>query len=128
MEANRTSRKIKNQGMNWIRQTKRLAIYLRDGMACAYCAATIEDGAKLTLDHLTPYSDGGSNSASNLVTCCHKCNSSRGNRDWREFAGVTASYVNHGVTAESIINFVTLTVTRDLPMAEAIELIARRAV
>ncbi|KKK72946.1 hypothetical protein LCGC14_2898780, partial [marine sediment metagenome] len=45
--ANIASRKEKNQGMNWIRPEKRLAIYLRDGLACCYCGATVEDGTKL---------------------------------------------------------------------------------
>jgi len=40
----------RTQGMNWIRKEKRLAIYLRDGLACGYCGQSIEDGAKLTLD------------------------------------------------------------------------------
>ena len=49
------------QGMNWIKPAKRLALYLRDGLACAYCGDGIEDGIRLTLDHLTPHSLGGSN-------------------------------------------------------------------
>ena len=86
-------RKEKNQGMNWITQKKRLAIYLRDGLACAYCGATIEDGIKLTLDHLKPHSKGGDNKESNLVTCCSKCNSSRGNRSVRSFCKSVGSYL-----------------------------------
>lgn len=83
----------RNQGMNWISQKKRLAIYLRDGLACAYCGNTIEDGARLTLDHLKPYSKGGDNKETNLVTCCLKCNSSRGNRSVRSFCKSVASYM-----------------------------------
>lgn len=72
--------------MNWISQHKRLAIYLRDGLCCAYCQKGIEAGVKLTLDHLKPYSKGGSNEATNLVTCCLECNSARGNRSYTAFA------------------------------------------
>jgi len=90
------------QGMNWIAKDKRLAIYLRDGMACAYCGSGLEDGAQLTLDHLTPRSHGGNNSETNLVTACQKCNSVRGNRNLGEFVSATAAYINHGVTAEMI--------------------------
>jgi 5-methylcytosine-specific restriction endonuclease McrA len=68
------------QGMNWIRKEKRLAIYLRDGLACCYCGGAVEDGAKLTLDHIKCHDHGGSNDATNLVTCCHSCNSARGAR------------------------------------------------
>jgi hypothetical protein len=49
---------------NWCRKDKRLAIYLRD--------------APLSLDHLVPRSDGGSNESGNLVTCCCECNRRRG--------------------------------------------------
>jgi 5-methylcytosine-specific restriction endonuclease McrA len=68
------------QGMNWIRQEKRLAIYLRDGCACVWCGAKVEEGAQLTLDHVRCHSAGGSNAASNLVTACKRCNDSRGAR------------------------------------------------
>jgi len=114
------------QGMNWIRQEKRLAIYLRDGLACAYCGAAVEDGAILSLDHITPHSHGGGNGAENLVTCCSRCNSSRGNRPVATFAVAVAEYLNHGVTAAEIIDHVYTTCQRTLPMAEAKEMIARR--
>ena len=104
----RADRREKNHGMNWIRQEKRLAIYLRDGMACCYCGQGIEedDGMRLTLDHLKPYASGGSNLPSNLVTCCHICNSSRGKRSWKLFAAGVAEYINHGKTAEGIIEHI----------------------
>jgi hypothetical protein len=120
------NRKQANQGMNWIRQEKRLAIYLRDGLACAYCGTTVENGAKLTLDHIIPHSKGGSNSETNLVTCCLTCNSARGNRSMKGFAVKVAGYLNHGITAECIIKHISNCRKRVLPVAEAKELIARR--
>jgi len=81
------------QGSKWIRREKRLAIYLRDGLACAYCGTAVEDGAQLSLDHLTPHSHGGSNDATNLVTACRTCNSARGNRSVAEFCAAVASYL-----------------------------------
>lgn len=120
----RTARRT--QGSNWCRRTTRLAIYLRDGMACAYCGATVEDGALLTLDHLTPHSHGGSNAPSNLVTCCLRCNSSRGNRSVRAFCRAVAEYLNHGVKAATIDKHVRACARRVLPRAEARDLIARR--
>lgn len=114
------------QGMNWISQPKRLAIYLRDGCACAYCGASVEQGTILSLDHVKPHSKGGSNHETNLVTCCKRCNDSRGNRALKTFAAAAAAYVNHGVTAESILDFIKLTTKRPLPMAEAKALIALR--
>jgi hypothetical protein len=114
------------QGMNWLRKEKRLAIYLRDGLACCYCGEAVEDGAKLTLDHLTPHSAGGTNDATNLVTACHRCNSSRGNRPVETFAAAVATYLNHDVRAEAILAHIEQTRTRSLDVAAAKALIARR--
>lgn len=122
----RPSRNTKNQGMNWIRPAKRLAIYLRDGLACCYCGVGVEDEAKLTLDHVRPYASGGTNAETNLVTCCHRCNSSRGKRSWKVFAASVATYINHGATAEAIIAHITTTRSRKLDIAAATELIERR--
>ena len=112
--------------MNWIRKEKRLAIYLRDGLACAYCGQSIEDGAKLTLDHLKPYSKGGSNAPTNLVTCCALCNSKRGNRTIKAFAAGVAHYSGQATDATRILAFIGKTTRRTLDMNAATELIARR--
>jgi len=114
--------------MNWITQVKRLAIYLRDGMACAWCGQGVEQGVSLSLDHLKPHSKGGSNDATNLVTCCEFCNKSRGNRGQAGFARAVAGYVNHGVSAEDVLAHVRKTSQRSLVphLVEAKALIARR--
>jgi len=112
--------------MNWIRKEKRLAIYLRDGLACGYCGQSIEDGAKLTLDHLKPYSKGGSNDTTNLVTCCAICNSKRGNRTVKAFAAGVAHYTGKTTTTETILEFIKTTTRRKIDLNAALELIARR--
>lgn len=76
----------KGQGMNWIRPVSRLAIYLRDGFACAWCGEGAEQGIKMTLDHLVPNDHGGSNDATNLVTACVGCNAARGTLPVAAFA------------------------------------------
>jgi hypothetical protein len=116
------------QGMNWIRQSTRLAIYLRDGMACCYCGASVEQGAALSLDHVKPHSKGGGNEATNLVTCCSRCNSSRADRPMRTFARAVAGYINHGVTGEQIVAHVNACRRRSMtgPRQEARQLIERR--
>lgn len=121
-----TKRKEKCQGMNWIRKEKRLAIYLRDGMACCYCDRGIEDEVRLTLDHVTPYIKGGSNDESNLVTSCHQCNSSRGTRPMRTFVNAVAAYRNHGCSAEEIIAHINRTRKRKLDIESAVAMIERR--
>ena len=113
-------------GSKWIRPTTRLALYLRDGMACCYCGATIEDGAMLTVDHVRPHSLGGSNETTNLVTACRRCNSARGNRSISDFAEAVAAYLNHGTRAADIVRHIRNVTRRKLPRAEARELIARR--
>ena len=115
-------------GMNWIRQDKRLAIYLRDGLSCAYCGFSVEDGAQLSLDHIVPHSHGGDNSEKNLVTCCKKCNSSRGNRPMPDFAAAVAEYLDHGVKAPQIIRHIHTCLQRPLKeyRVEAKAMIARR--
>ena len=124
----RPDRKAKNHGENWITQIKRLAIYMRDGLACTYCGSSVEDGVKLTLDHLKPYSKGGSNHETNLVTCCMKCNSSRGNRSVRSFCQSVAGYINGDATPQKIESHVCNCSKRVLKphLVEAKELIARR--
>jgi hypothetical protein len=120
------SRHFKNQGMNWIRKEKRLAIYLRDGLACAYCGETLEDGSQLTLDHVRAHSRRGNNDPANLVTACYRCNSARGNRNYRRFAGYVAKYINHGVLASTIIAFVDKTRLRSIDVNAAKKIMARR--
>ncbi len=114
--------------MNWIRQDKRLAIYLRDGLACVWCGIGIEDGSVLTLDHVKPHSKDGSNEAHNLVTSCKRCNSSRGVRTVPQFAKAVAIYLNHGVNPVSIVKHVHATRERILSKyrKEAQELLSRR--
>ena len=116
------------QGMNWIRQDKRLAIYLRDGMACMWCGATVEDGATLSLDHIKPASQGGSNSERNLVCSCMTCNTRRSDRDATVWAEIVAAHCNHGLTGEAIMAAVRSNTRKSLKeyRIEAKQLIARR--
>ena len=114
------------KGMNWIRQEKRLAVYLRDGLACCWCGAAVEDGAQLTLDHCRPRERGGSNEATNLVTACFRCNSARQNRGVTSFARAVAEYLNGGVDARDVVRHVRRQKGKVLDLAAAKELVARR--
>lgn len=114
-------RPVRTQGMNWISQHKRLAIYLRDGLACAYCGKSAN--VKLTLDHLLPYSLGGSNKETNLVTCCLNCNSARGNRPVKEFVADVAA--NLGTDEQAINRRIKNSIRRVLPLAEAKQMVER---
>lgn len=57
---------------NHIRQ----GVYDRDGRKCVTCGS-VDD---LTLDHIHPWSLGGSDLPGNLQTMCRPCNSSKGAR------------------------------------------------
>lgn len=97
-------------GMNWIRKDKRLAIYMRDGMQCPLCGRGVEDGIVLTLDHITPWSQGGGNEATNLVTCCRRCNSRRQDRGMVAFVG------EHCADPVAVLDFIEF--TRHQPITE----------
>lgn len=54
----------------------RLAIYERDGHRCVTCDTT----ESLTLDHVYPWSKGGTDNPENLQTMCRPCNSRKKDR------------------------------------------------
>lgn len=116
----------KYQGSKWIRQERRLAIYMRDGLACVYCGHALEDGVILTLDHVDAWSNGGSSKNENLVTACRRCNGAKGRRTVEEFAVVVAGYLNHDVKAENIIAHVHETRRRPVNVKAAKAMIAQR--
>lgn len=73
----------------------RRRVYERDGWACQLCESPVradEDSNHPrypTLDHVVPYSKGGSDDQSNLRLACRQCNVRRGtNEDWVPVEGV----------------------------------------
>jgi hypothetical protein len=115
-------------GAKWIRRERRLAIYIRDGLACVWCGSSLEDeGVTLSLDHVVPVSRGGKNASRNLVTSCRKCNSVRGDRPLEEFACAVASYLNRGITAQNVIDHVLYCARRPADMRAALHIISKRA-
>lgn len=78
---------VEHEGTIWRRGTARgdrraipksirIFVMERDGWACVLCGV----GHALTLDHIQPYSKGGSDEPSNLRVLCRSCNSKKGNR------------------------------------------------
>lgn len=63
-------------------KTSRYAILHRAGFKCQACGdkPTTKNAVTLHIDHITPYSLGGSNSDNNLQVLCLQCNTSKGNR------------------------------------------------
>ncbi|MDC0254288.1 HNH endonuclease [Bacteriovoracales bacterium] len=62
------------------RQVKfnRANVYWRDNYCCQYCSKNFSH-KELTFDHVMPKSKGGDTTWENVVTCCQKCNSKKGN-------------------------------------------------
>ncbi len=54
-------------------------IYARDGNHCQYCGARFPT-SELSLDHVTPRSQGGRSSWENIVCACLNCNIKKGGR------------------------------------------------
>lgn len=122
-----TANANRGQGMNWLPQSRRLAIYLRDGFCCAYCGKGIERGIKLTLDHLVPRSapdQVADHSPANLVSACVSCNSARQKRSVAEFAVIAAAFHNRDVS--QILAFIGETTRRPLDTAAARRIMAQR--
>ncbi len=61
------------------RALSRKNILMRDRYTCQFCGRALPAG-ELTLDHVIPRSKGGHTDWDNLVACCHKCNTFKGNR------------------------------------------------
>jgi predicted restriction endonuclease len=48
---------------------------------CAYCGSE----ENITLDHIIPQCKGGLDVKTNVVSCCHSCNQSKGHAPWEEW-------------------------------------------
>jgi len=62
------------------RRITRRALFARDANTCQYCGS----GARLTLDHVTPRSRGGTSAWENVVTACAPCNLRKGSKSLRQ--------------------------------------------
>jgi 5-methylcytosine-specific restriction endonuclease McrA len=52
---------------------------------CGYCGRSEDEVGKLSIDHMTPLSRGGSNSLCNKIPACRHCNDSKGNKTAEEY-------------------------------------------
>jgi len=61
-----------------ISKAKRQRLFLRDGHTCQICGKVEPDVKKLTMDHVVPKSQHGTNADANLRTAHRTCNGRRG--------------------------------------------------
>jgi 5-methylcytosine-specific restriction endonuclease McrA len=57
----------------------RVSVLHRDGYKCVFCGRSAKQ-VQLEVDHIVPFSKGGSNDLSNLQTLCFDCNRGKGAR------------------------------------------------
>lgn len=55
----------------------RRSVFARDNYTCQYCGSTSKD---LTIDHVLPKRHGGGMHWENLVACCRRCNTRKGDK------------------------------------------------
>lgn len=89
-----------------ITQSVRLCVLKRDREQCVYCGAranTFRPGGmpirRMHVDHLVPYSRGGSCDDWNLACTCDRCNLYKGDRTPEE-AGLELDFLQPGLAYE----------------------------
>lgn len=66
-----TTKKRTLRNINW---RLRALVLMRDGARCQLCGVTPQDGSRLHVDHIKPWSKGGETVIDNLQILCEKCN------------------------------------------------------
>ena len=78
VETNKKSARTKrtSRNVNW---RLRAMVLMKDGAQCKLCGASPQNGAKLHVDHITPWSKGGETVLENLQILCETCNVGKSN-------------------------------------------------
>jgi len=64
------------RNINW---RLRAIVLMRDGARCQMCGAEARNGAQLQVDHILPWSKGGTTTLENLRILCNVCNIGKNN-------------------------------------------------
>jgi 5-methylcytosine-specific restriction enzyme A len=68
-----------NKPSRYIPLSIRVDVLNRDGYKCVFCGRNSKE-VTLEIDHVIPFSGGGSNKSDNLQTLCFDCNRGKGAR------------------------------------------------
>ena len=71
---------VENKSKRAIPLGLRYKVLKKDAFKCVACGRSAIDGAKLHIDHKTPFSLGGLTELNNLQTLCSDCNISKSNK------------------------------------------------
>ncbi len=78
--SNSTSIKTKHKKTSrYISKSTRVSVFHRDKYKCVFCGHSSQQVA-LQIDHIIPFSQGGSNQIDNLQTLCVDCNQGKSDR------------------------------------------------
>ncbi|WP_414619264.1 HNH endonuclease [Calothrix sp. CCY 0018] len=72
--------KPQNKRSRYIPASVRVSVLHRDNNKCVFCGRSAKQ-VQLEVDHIIPFSKGGSNDLSNLQTLCINCNRGKGARN-----------------------------------------------
>ncbi|MGL6340322.1 MAG: HNH endonuclease [Waterburya sp.] len=70
---------ISQKNSRHIPKAIRVDVLRRDNYRCVFCGVSAKK-AELQIDHIIPFSQGGSNTMDNLQTLCSDCNLGKSNR------------------------------------------------
>lgn len=73
---------------------ERKTVYAKGNGKCAICGKPVKF-KKMTVDHIKPLSQGGTNEFSNLQLACHSCNRLKNNFMKAEFYGMISKIQRH---------------------------------
>jgi 5-methylcytosine-specific restriction enzyme A len=71
---------IEDKPSRYIPLSMRVNVLNRDGYKCVFCGRNSKE-VTLEIDHIIPFSCGGSNKSDNLQTLCFDCNRGKGARE-----------------------------------------------
>jgi 5-methylcytosine-specific restriction endonuclease McrA len=80
---NNDSNKNQIQKSRTISLNLRIKVLSRDKFRCVFCGKSpaTDIGTQLHIDHIIPFSKGGTNTIDNLQTLCEKCNLGKSNEE-----------------------------------------------